>query len=102
MKDVGRVGKPTGLSQAEPQERLGPSGFDPSRVEQVLSAFRDLDAQAASHRRTQAALLLGLARMDGIVVIGSEHLPVDHIAVLVGPKLYQEMRALRDGEGGGQ
>lgn len=29
---TGRVGKPTGLSQAEPQEGLGPSGFDPSRV----------------------------------------------------------------------
>lgn len=29
--DLGRVGKPTGLSQAEPASRLGPSGFDPSR-----------------------------------------------------------------------
>jgi len=30
--DSGRVGKPTGLSQAETQEGLGPAGFDPSRV----------------------------------------------------------------------
>lgn len=30
-KDVGRVPDGTGLSQAEPVSRLGPSGFDPSR-----------------------------------------------------------------------
>ena len=29
--DSGRVPDGTGLSQAEPQEGLGPSGFDPSR-----------------------------------------------------------------------
>jgi hypothetical protein len=30
-KDIGRVPDGTGLSQAEPQEGLGPPGFDPSR-----------------------------------------------------------------------
>jgi hypothetical protein len=32
---TGRVGKPTGLSQAEPVSRLGPSGFDPSRLREI-------------------------------------------------------------------
>lgn len=34
MKDVGRVASPNRLSSTtEPQERLGPSGFDPARCE---------------------------------------------------------------------
>lgn len=36
-EEIGRVGKPTGLSQAEPQEGLGPSGFDPSREARALA-----------------------------------------------------------------
>jgi hypothetical protein len=43
---AGRVGKPTGLSQAEPVARLGPSGFDPSRDETVL-LVSDADKELA-------------------------------------------------------
>jgi hypothetical protein len=32
---------PTGLSQAEPQGGLGPSGFDPSRWHECLAGFAD-------------------------------------------------------------
>jgi hypothetical protein len=37
-QDNGRVPDGTGLSQAEPQEGLGPSGFDPSRGDLVTQA----------------------------------------------------------------
>ncbi len=40
----GRVAEATGLSQAEPVARRGPSGFDPSRVQRVARAI-------AAHKR---------------------------------------------------
>ena len=39
IQDMGALPSATGLSQAEPQGRLGPSGFDPSRDDD----HRDLD-----------------------------------------------------------
>jgi hypothetical protein len=41
-QDHGRVPDGTGLSQAEPQEGLGPSGFDPSRIPSRTIALDDL------------------------------------------------------------
>jgi hypothetical protein len=46
MTDVGRVPDGTGLSQAEPVSRLGPSGFDPSRVLDVIIPFLDFPRDA--------------------------------------------------------
>jgi len=48
--DSGRVGKPTGLSQAEPQEGLGPTGFDPSRMERLTQALARVLAIAVGLR----------------------------------------------------
>lgn len=49
MNDSGRVPDGTGLSQAEPVSRLGPSGFDPSRWQPITTAPRDGPFFALNH-----------------------------------------------------
>jgi hypothetical protein len=51
-RDMGAPDKPTGLSQAEPVSRLGPSGFDPSRWPYTRAALARLKAAFQDWRAT--------------------------------------------------
>lgn len=63
-KDDGRVPDGTGLSQAEPASRLGPSGFDPSRVERMALNLRAYAyAMGAPRTDTDEEVAIGAARL---------------------------------------
>lgn len=63
---TGRVGKPTGLPQAEPQERLGPSGFDPARSspETLRRAARECSGHEPSLSLLQIAAEAAADRIE--------------------------------------
>jgi transcriptional regulator with XRE-family HTH domain len=62
--DNGRVPEGTGLSQAEPQERLVPSGFDPSR--NIEEAIATMGRRVEARRKVMGLTLEQVAQRSGL------------------------------------